>query len=63
MKELSVGKKWMRILATVRSNQSNYLQATLKVTEENLTIALENQRRIRKEKINTANTVTNGLDP
>ena len=44
------------------------MQATLKVGEENTITALENKRRLRKEKVNTANlvvanTVTNGLDP
>ena len=44
------------------------MQATLKFGEENTITALENKRRLRKEKVNTANlvvanTVTNGLDP
>ena len=55
-------------LATDRSKLTSYLQANLKVGEENITTALENNCRLKKEKLNTANlvvvnTATNGLDP
>ena len=55
-------------LATDRSKLTSYLQANLKVGEENIITSLENNRRLRKEKLNTANlvvvnTMTNGLDP
>ena len=68
MKELSIDKNEWEELATDRSKWRSYLQATLKVGEENIISTLENKRRLRKEKLNTANhvvanTVTNGLDP
>ena len=67
-KELSIDKNKWENIATDRSKWRSYLQATLKVRKENIITALENKRRLRKEKLNTgnlvvANTVTNGLDP
>ena len=66
MKDLNIEKNKWEELATDRSKLRSYLQATLKVTEENIITALENKHRIRKEKVNTDNlvavqTVTNGL--
>ena len=54
MKKLSIDKNEWEELATDRSKWRSYLQATLKVGEENIITALENQRRLRKEKLNTA---------
>ena len=67
MKKLSIDKNEWEELATDRSKWRSYLQATLKVGEENIITALENKRRLRKEKLNTANlvvvkTVTNVRD-
>ena len=68
MKELSIEKNGWEELTTDRSMWRSYLHATLKAGEENIIAALENKRRLRKEKLNTANlivanAVTNGLDP
>ena len=58
----------MNELATDRTKWKSYLQAILKVGEENIITVLENKRRLKKEKLITANlvvvnNVTNGLDP
>ena len=68
MKELGIDKNEWEELATDPSKWRSYLQTTLKVGEENIITALENKRRLRKDKIKTsnlviANTVTNGPDP
>ena len=68
MKELTIDKNEWEELGTDRSNWRSYLQATLKFGAKYITTALENKRRLKKEKLNTANlvvvnTVTNGLDP
>ena len=52
---------------TRHSEWRNHLQATLTVGEKAIIAALENKRRLKKEKFKTANlvvanTVTNGLD-
>ena len=76
MKELNIDlNKWEK-LVTDRSKWRSYLQTILKVREKNIITALENKRRVKNEKLKTANlvvaktvtnqiinnTVTNGLD-
>ena len=48
MKELSIDKNEWEELATDRSKWRSYLQAILKVEEENIITALENKRRLKK---------------
>ena len=47
MKELTIDKNEWEELATDRSKWKSYLQATLKVREENIITALESKRRLR----------------
>ena len=76
VKELRNDKNKWKELDTDRSKWRSYLQVTLKIGEKKIT-TLENKRRLKKEKLNTANIafantvtnqtinniVTNGLDP
>ena len=50
MKELSIDENKWEELATDRSEWRIYLQATLKVGEKSIIHALENKRRLTKEK-------------
>ena len=68
MKELCINKNEWEELATDRTKWRDYLRAALEVGEEKIVRVLENRRRIRKERLNTANhvvdnTATRGLDP
>ena len=63
----SIDKTSWEELATDHSMCRSYLQATLKVGEENILTALENKHRVKKEKLNNVNllvvnTLTNDLD-
>ena len=51
MMESSIDKNKWEKLATDRSKWRSYLQATLKAGENNIITALENKRRLNKEKI------------
>ena len=57
MKELSIDENKWEELATESSKRNSYLQATLKVSKKYIITALENKRRLKKEKLETANLV------
>ena len=63
MKELNTDLNKREELAMDCSKWRSYFQAALKVGEQNIITVLESKRRLQKEKVKTANTVTNGLDP
>ena len=68
MKEVSININEWEELATDRSKWRGYLRTALKVGEEKIVRGLETRRKIRKERLNTANhvvvnTASRGLDP